>query len=282
MTLAGIVLAVVVALRGGGDMVWGDRIAVLKVDGVIADDTEYLEQLRRFRRDPSVKGLLVSINSPGGVVGPSQSLYRELRRFREAGRPVVAAIGAVGASGGYYIALAADSIFALPGSITGSIGVIMEFPEVSGLLEKVGVGMQVVKSSDHKDAGSMFRPLSPEDRQVLSALVTDVYDQFVDVVARERDLSVEEVRRLADGRVFSGRQALRSGLVDRIGNLHDALSAVGRMAGLGEDPLVVRPPEEEFTLLDVFLGRGATSSLAKLVRPLDQTGGPRLKFVVPF
>lgn len=282
MTLTGITLAVLLALRGDTGLTWGDRIALIEVDGLITDDTRYLEELRRFRRDPSVKGFLVAINSPGGAVGPSQSLYRELRRIREGGRPVVAAIGAVGASGGYYIALAADSIFALPGSITGSIGVIMEFPEVSALMEKVGVGMQVVKSAEHKDVGSPFRPLSAADRAVLDALVTDVYEQFVEAVAEERDLPPDEVRRLADGRIYSGRQALRSGLVDRIGNLQDALSAVGRMAGLGEDPQVVRPPEEEVTLLDVVLGRGATSSLAKLVRPFEQTGGPRLKFVVPF
>ena len=126
MTLAGLALAVVGAIRGDTGLVRGDRIALIEVDGLIADDADYLEQIRRFRKDSSVRGFLVAINSPGGVVGPSQSLYRELRRIREEGRPVVAAIGAVGASGGYYVALAADSIFAMPGSITGSIGVIME------------------------------------------------------------------------------------------------------------------------------------------------------------
>ncbi len=282
MTLAGIVLAVVVALRGDDGLAWGERIAVLNVDGVITDDAEYLEQLRRFRRDPSVKGFLVVINSPGGVVGPAQSLYRELTRLREEGYPVVATISAVGASGGYYVALGADSIFVLPGSLTGSIGVLMELPDVSALLQKVGVEMQVVKSAEHKDVGTMYRPLSPEDRQVLDALISDVYEQFVEVVARERGLAPTEVRRLADGRIFSGRQALEMGLVDRIGNLQDALSAVGRMAGLGDDPRVVRPPQDKFTLLDVLLGRGATSSLTQLLRPLEQAGGPRLKFVVPF
>lgn len=282
MTLAGLALAVVGAIRGDTGLVRGDRIALIEVDGLIADDADYLEQIRRFRKDSSVRGFLVAINSPGGVVGPSQSLYRELRRIREEGRPVVAAIGAVGASGGYYVALAADSIFAMPGSITGSIGVIMEYPEVSGLMERLGVDMNVVKSAEHKDVGSPFRPLSPADRQVLEALITDVYDQFVEAVAEERALSAAEVYRLADGRVYSGRQAIQHGLVDRVGNLQDALSAVGRMAGLGDDPQVVRPPRREFTLLDFFLGRGATSSLAKWARPLEQTGGPRLKFVVPF
>ncbi len=282
MTLAGIALAVFLAVRGDEGLAWGDRIALIEINGLIEDDSDYLEQFRRFRRDPSVKGFLVAINSPGGLVGPSQSLYRELRRLREEGYPVVATIGAVGASGGYYVALGADSIFALPGSLTGSIGVIMELPDVSALLQKVGVEVQVVKSAEHKDIGTMFRPLSPEDRLVLDALIADVYDQFVQAVADERGIPAEEVRLLADGRIYSGRQALHSGLVDRIGNLEDALSAVGRMAGLGEDPRVVRPPEEKFTLLDMLLGRGATSSLTRLVGPLEQAGGPRLKFVVPF
>ncbi|HEX7049613.1 MAG TPA: signal peptide peptidase SppA [Longimicrobiales bacterium] len=283
MILTGLVLAVVLGIRGGGGLGVGGRIAVLKIEGLIADDEDYLEQIRRFREDPSVKGLLVVINSPGGVVGPSQSVYRELRRLREEdGRPVVASIGGVGASGGYYVALAADSIFALPGSITGSIGVIMEFPEVSDLMAKVGVEMQVVKSAEHKDIGSPFRPLTPEDRELLHSLVEDVYSQFVDVVARERGLEPATVRRLADGRILSGRQALQQGLIDRLGNYRDALAAAGRMAGLGENPRVVRPPENDFTLLDLLLGRGTTSSLAHLVRPLRPAGGPRLKFVVPF
>jgi protease-4 len=283
MTLAGIALVAVLALRGDGGLALGNRIAVIEIDGLIEDDERYLEQIRRFRRDPSVKGFLVTINSPGGLVGPAQSLYWELRRLREEGYPVVATIGAVGASGGYYVALGADSIFVLPGSLTGSIGVIMELPDVSGLMRKVGVEMQVVKSADHKDTGTMYRPLSPEDREVLNALVSDVYEQFVEAVAEERGIPAEEVRRLADGRIYSGRQALERGLVDRIGNMQDALAAVGRMAGLGEDPRVVRqPPEVGFTLLDLLLGRGATSSLTRLVGPLEQAGGPRLKFVVPF
>lgn len=283
MVLTGIILAVVLAYHGASGLPLGGRIAVVEVDGMIVDDREYLEQIRRLREDRSIRGFLVVINSPGGVVGPSQSIYRELTRVREEdGLPVVASIGAVGASGGYYIALAADSIFALPGSITGSIGVIMEFPEVGELMDKVGVGMQVIKSAEHKDIGSPFRPLSPEDREVLASLVQDVYGQFVDVVVAERKIAPVEVRRLADGRILSGRQALEQGLIDRIGNLHDALAAAGRMAGLGEDPRVVWPPEEGFTLLDILLGRGTTSRLAHLIRPLEQTGGPRLKFVVPF
>src|SRR5690606_1598147 len=277
MTLAGVALAILVAVSGEGALAWGDRIAVIEIDGLIDDERRHLEQIRKFREDPSVKGFLVSINSPGGVVGASQSIYWELRRIREDGRPVIATIGDIGASGGYYIALAADSIFALPGSITGSIGVVMEFPDVSELMRKVGVDMHVVKSAEHKDTGSPFRPLSPGDRAVVEELVQDVYSQFVDVVAEERGLSADEVRSLADGRILSGRQAYAAGLVDRIGNRHDALAAAGRMAGLGDDPRVVRPPKREFPLLDLLLGRGATSGLTRWIGPLEGYSGPRLR-----
>lgn len=285
MVLAGIVLAVIFAgMNRNAGPLWGERIAVLEIDGVIADDLRYLEQIKNFRRDNSVKGFLVVINSPGGVVGPSQSIYRELRRLRdEDGIPVVATIGGIGASGGYYIALGADSIYALPGSLTGSIGVIMEFPQAQQLMERVGVDVAIVKSAEFKDVGSPFRPLLPEDRSVLQGLVQDVYAQFVDVVAEERRLPVEEARHLADGRVYSGRQALEAGLIDQIGNMNDALAAAGRMAGLGDDPRTVWPqPKRKITVLDLILGQGAAASLAKLIRPLEQVSEPRLQYVVPF
>jgi protease IV len=282
MVLAGLVLAVIQASGGSGLGLRG-RIGVLSVEGLIADDTKLLEQVRTFRDDPSIKGFVIEINSPGGVVGPSQSIYEELRRLREEdNRPVVASIGSVGASGGYYVALAADSIYALPGSITGSIGVIMEFPEASALLNKVGVEMQVVKSREHKDVGSPFRPITPGDRQILSALVDDVYRQFVEVVVRERKLPADRIARVTDGRVLSGRQAQQEGLIDRLGNLNDAVAAAGRMAGLGEEPHVVRPPEDRLTLLDVLLGRSVTGAIERLVTPLESASSPRVKFVLPW
>jgi protease-4 len=279
MALAGIVLAVFAGRDGASG--FGDRVGIIEVEGLIADDAKLLEQIRRYRRDPSVKAVLVQINSPGGVVGPSQSVYEELRRLgEETERPIVASIGGVGASGGYYIALAADSIFALPGSITGSIGVVMEMPEASGLMEKVGVRVEVVKSAEHKDTGSPFRPMTPEDRAVLQALVADVYEQFVEVVMRERALPDSAVRMVSDGRILSGRQALERGLIDRLGNFHDALDAAGRMAGLGEDPRVVRPPEERTSILDLLLGRAPAGALGRIRQAVDGSGGPRLKFVV--
>jgi protease-4 len=282
MVITGIVLAVLTSARGIGrdGFSLGDRIAVIPVEGIIADDREVLEQIRRFRDDRSIKGYVVAINSPGGSVGPSQSIYSELKRLREDDdRPVIASIGGVGASGGYYIALGADSIFALPGSLTGSIGVIMELPEIRELMDKVGVDMRVIKSAEHKDVGSMFREMSPGDSAVLNSLVQDVYDQFVDAVAVERKLQRARLLPVADGRVLTGRQAQRSGLVDRLGNVQDAIATAGRMAGLGSDPEIAFPAEDRPTLLDVLLGRSTLGALERFMRPLEQVSTPRLKYL---
>jgi protease IV len=282
MTLAGVVLAVLTA-RGGGGLGLGGRIAILDVDGVIADDADYLRHLRRFRDNASVRGYVININSPGGIVAPSQSLYQELRRIREEdGVPVIAAIGGVGASGGYYVALAADSIFALPGSVTGSIGVIMEIPDASELMDRVGIRVHTVMSAEHKDIGSPFRPLGAADRAVLDSLVLDVYEQFVEVVARDRGIDRAGLARIADGRIMSGRQALEARLVDRLGNREDALATAGTMAGLGRRPRTIRPPEPRFSVLDLLLGRAAAGTLGRALRPLDPAVAPAVKYVVPW
>jgi protease IV len=282
MTLTGIALAVIFAARGGQGLGMGGRIAVMEIDGLIGEDQDFLRNLRRFRDNRSVRGYVVNINSPGGVVAPSQSIFQELRRIRmEDSVPVIAAIGGVGASGGYYIALAADSILALPGSITGSIGVIMEIPDASELMSKVGVNMQSVMSAEHKDVGSPFRPLGEGDRAILQELVLDVYGQFVDVVVEERGLSREAVLRVADGRILSGRQALAERLIDRLGNREDALAMAGVMAGLGRKPRTIRPPEPRVTVLDLLFGRSAVAAVGRMVAPLDPVL-PAIKYVVPW
>ena len=283
MVFTGLVLAIITASGNSSGLKLGDRIAVIPIDGVIGDDKEVLDQIRDFRDDASVKGYVVAINSPGGNVGPSQSIYREIKRIREEDRrPVIAAISGVGASGGYYIALAADSIYANPGAITGSIGVIMELPNVEPLMNKVGVHWQVVKSAEHKDIGSPFREMSESDRQILGAMVQDVYQQFVDVVAKERRVSRSDLMSLADGRVLSGKQALENRLIDRLGNFNDAVAAAGRMAGIGKRPRLTYPEKERVTLLDVLLGRVATNAVSNIMRPLEQVAStPRIKFLIP-
>lgn len=286
MTLAGLALALFAA--GGGDMAWGlgGRVAVLEVEGVIADDTQFLEDVRRLRRDGSVAGWVVAINSPGGVVAPSQSLYNALRRIKdEDGLPVVAAIGSVGASGGYYVALAADSILVLPGSITGSIGVIMEYPNVQGLLERVGIEMEMVKSGPQKDLGSPFRDMDPEHREILTVMIEDVHAQFVETVAEARGMRLEDVMPLADGRIFSGRQALAAGLVDGLGNMDEAIGVAGRMAGLGSDPRTVRPPRDRDVpwLLDLLFGEATAVAIRRLAQAVAAPvvgSGPVLKYIV--
>lgn len=280
-TIAGVTLAVI-ALGRGGDFAVSGRVALVEVHGILLDDEELLRQLRWLRRDPTVRGYVVSINSPGGVVAPSQSVYQTLREIRdEDGRPVVASIGSVGASGGYYVALGADSIYALPGSITGSIGVIMQFPNATELLDRIGFQMETVQSSDHKDIGSPFREMTEEDRAMLGSLVDDVYDQFVDAVVAERRLPRARVLEMADGRLFSGRQALAAGLIDAEGNIEDAISAAGRMSDLGDDPSVVRPPEPRIGLLGLLL-QGRVNLLGRIIGTQETTAGPSLRFVPSF
>ena len=280
MTLTGLVLAIFMVAGDGDGLGLGGRIAVVEVEGIIADDEGFLEDVRRLRRS-GVSGWVIAINSPGGVVAPSQSIYQELMRIRtEDEVPMIASIGSVGASGGYYVALAADTIMALPGSITGSIGVVMEFPNVKGLMDKVGVEMEVVTSGDRKDVGSPFREMEEDDRAVLRSLVGDVHEQFVAVVAGRRGMTAEQVRPLADGRIFSGRQARELGLVDELGNLPDAIAMAGNMAGLGRDPRVVRPPRDELPwLAEALLGRTTLNAINRLANPLADTW-PALRYVI--
>lgn len=260
----------------------GDRVAVIPVEGVISSGSVegVLKTLDRYERDASVRAFVLEIRSPGGTVGASQALYREVRSRRETGdRPVIAWIGDVGASGGYYVALAADSIYALPGSLTGSIGVIMEFPNAQELLRKVGLGWEVVKSGEHKDLGSPARPLGPGDREILEGLVRDVHEQFVEAVADRRPLPRERVAELADGRIFSGRQAAGLGLIDRIGTLQEAIDAAGRMAGLGENPPTTRPREPRIGLIDLLFGVSESQARRLLTTVLPAPAGtPRLRY----
>ncbi len=223
----------------------GDKVAVLPVTGLIADSENTIEQLKKFAKDDSVKAIVLRINSPGGGVGPSQEIYEEVRKLRGK-KIIVASMGALAASGGYYIACAAQKIYANPGTITGSIGVIMQFVNVKELIEKIGLKGMTVKSGEFKDIGSPVRDMKPEERALLQSVIDNVHGQFIAAVVEGRRMDRESVVRIADGRIFSGEQAKALGLVDVLGNLEDAVAEAGKLAKIEGEPRVVTPPKKSF------------------------------------
>jgi len=248
---------------GAGAGLFGGRVAIVELDGIILDVDDLVRELRAYRETPAVRAVVIRINSPGGVVAPTQELHEALKRLRAAGKPVVASLGAVAASGGYYTAVAADRIYASPGSLTGSIGVIMQLANVEGLMKKVGVEYIVVKAGQFKDVGSFARPMTPEERRVLQTLLDDVHAQFIDAVAAGRKLDRDQAVRFADGRVFSGAQAKALRLVDALGGLEDAVDAAATLAGLPRPPRTVGP-RRRFSLVDFMrnqLGLGGLEGL---------------------
>lgn len=216
-----------------------DRVGLIKIEGPISNVDAWIDEIEANRTDNSVGAVVLRINSPGGEVAPSQELYNAVTRLQQS-KPVVASFGSVAASGGYYAAVPADTILANPGTLTGSIGVIFSFPTARELLEKIGLRYEVYKSGDLKDIGSFSRRPSEQDDAVFDALVADVYDQFVEAVMEGRGMTRSEVLPLADGRIFSGRQAVEVGLVDGLGDLHQAILTAASMAGISGEPRVVR------------------------------------------
>jgi len=239
----------------------GDAVAVVRVQGLLTDAEETVDEIKRFSELSHVKAMVVRINSPGGFVAPSQEIYSALRRVREKKIPVIVSMGTVAASGGYYVALGADKIVANPGSATGSIGVILSYPVFGDLFDKIGVSMERVKSGEFKDIGDPTRPLTDEERAVLRERLDDVYQQFIDVVAESRGMTEKEVRAVADGRVYTGRQALELGLIDAEGDLHDAIALAAEEAGIpGEPRVLMRKRKGLFGVL------AAVESTAKVMR----------------
>jgi len=233
----------------GSPALFGPRVAVVELEGVILDVDDLVRDLRAYRENPVVRAVVVRINSPGGVVGPTQELHQALLRVRQAGKPVVASLGAVAASGGYYVAVAADRIYANPGTLTGSIGVIMQMANLENLFKKVGVDYVVVKAGQFKDLGNVSRPMSPEERRVLQSLLDDVHGQFINAVAEGRKLDRQDVVRFADGRIFSGEQARGLKMVDAVGSFEDALNSAASLAGLPVPPRVI-PARRRFSIFD--------------------------------
>src|SRR4029453_10850974 len=241
----------------------GDGVGVLQIDGAIDDSRGVLIELKRLKEQPWVKAIVVRIDSPGGAVAPTQEIFEEIQRSKKQ-KPFIASMGGMATSGGYYIAAACDKIVANPGTLTGSIGVIMQLTNVEDLMKKIGVKGVNVKSGQNKDIGSPFQPLSPEGKEILQSLVDNVHGQFVAAVAKGRSMDEAQVRKLADGRLYSGAQAKELGLVDQFGTLDDAIEFAAKRVGLEENPTVYySSPEQERCGRKIFfaaIGRGFPAS----------------------
>ena len=250
------VLAVSSLLGESRSLTVGSGIGLVEVRGLILDPQETVKQLHDFQKNDNVKAVVLRIDSPGGVVGPSQEIHAAVKKL-SAAKKVIVSMGSVAASGGYYIAVPATVIYANPGTITGSIGVLMKFSNIEGLLDKVGMRSFTLKTGKFKDAGSPVRPMTEEERAMLQGVIDSTHGQFVRAVAEGRKLPETTVREIADGRIFSGEQALGLKLIDRLGTLQDAIDEAGRLAGISGEPQVIRPPKKKKFLLDMLVEESA-------------------------
>lgn len=280
LCLFSFLLLMYLALRGDGPSRFargGDRVGVVEIVGPIGDSKKTLEQLRDFGEAKHIKALVVRIDSPGGGAAPSQEIYEAIRKLKEK-KKVVASMGSVAASGGFYIASAADKVFANPGTLTGSIGVVFQHANVEGLLKWAGVEVQTLTAGKLKDSGSPFRTMKSEEREYFLSLLADVHQQFIAAVAQGRNLPVEEVQPYADGRVFTGRQAKEWKLVDEMGSLNDAIAEAGRLGGIRGE---AKPeyPKEDNEFWQQMITEGADSLFEGAWRGVRSTlGGAGFQF----
>jgi protease-4 len=251
----------------------GPKVAVVEIEGIIVDGAAAVRELREHADNPSIKAVVLRINSPGGVVAPTQEIFAAIQRARKAGKPVVASLGAVAASGGYYVAVAADRIYANPGTLTGSIGVVMQLANLEGLLKKVGVDYVVVKAGAYKDVGNFARTMSPEERKMLQALLDDVYSQFVEAVSEGRGLEKKDVLAFAEGRIYSGQQALALKMVDELGGFEEAVEAAGKLANISGRPKLVYP-RKKFSFRDLVESRLGLAGVGPLLPALSGVRTP--------
>lgn len=244
-------LTAILSMMGRG-IPLGEKVALVRVEGPIISAVDTIDEIRKYGKDASVKAIVLRVDSPGGAVAPSQEIYEEVLKLTKE-KPVVVSMGTVAASGGYYISAPATKIYANPGTLTGSIGAIMEIPNLKGLMDKVGIKTEVIKSGKHKDLASVFRGIGKEEREILQGVLDDVHEQFIRAVSEGRNIPYDEVREIADGRVFTGRQARENGLVDETGNIRDAIMEAGRLGGIKGEPVVVSQ-KERFSLVDLLTG----------------------------
>lgn len=251
-----------VSRSGSAKFAFGDKIAVVEIRGLITQSSGIIEELHQYDEDEGVKAIILRIDSPGGGVGPSQEIYREVQKIKlSQKKKVITSMGSVAASGGYYIASASDLIVANPGTITGSIGVLMEFTNIEELFRKIGIKGVVLKSGEHKDIGSPFREMTPEEKKLMQSVIDNVHQQFIQAVADGRRMDRTKVAQIADGRILTGEQAKQLGLVDQLGNLQDAIDAAARMVGIEGKPSVLYP-KKRFSILELLM-EGITESILK-------------------
>ncbi|HBR22331.1 MAG TPA: signal peptide peptidase SppA [Nitrospiraceae bacterium] len=231
----------------------GEKVAVVRIEGPIMDSKNTTDEIKGYLKDASIKAIVLRVDSPGGAVAPSQEIYEEVKKATLK-KKVIVSMGSVAASGGYYISAPADRIIANPGTLTGSIGVIMEIPNIEGLMNKIGVKTEVIKSGRHKDIASAFRKMGKEERLILQGVLDDVHEQFIKAVSEGRKIPFDEVKKLADGRIFTGRRAMEVRLVDELGTLEDAIATAGRLAGIKGEPEVVTK-KERFSITDLLRGK---------------------------
>jgi len=242
-----------------GRFAFGDKVAIIEIKGVIAQSSDVIEELLQYREDHGVKAIVLRIDSPGGGVGPSQEIYEEILKVRKE-KKVVTSMGSVSASGGYYIACASDVIVANPGTITGSIGVLMQFSSFEELFKKIGIKGVTLKAGAYKDAGSPFREMTPEEKRLMQLVLDNVHNQFIQAVAKGRNLDPAKVTEYADGRIFTGEQAKEYGLVDKMGNLQDAIEEAARLGNISGKPNIIYPRRKR-SLLDLLLREMASTLL---------------------
>lgn len=255
--LAIVALSLVIAYGGesGGEFAFGDRIQVVDIEGELVDSRPIIEQLKRYEDNKSVRAILLNVDSPGGGVATSQEIYKEIKRLREEkGKIIVAYMSSVGASGAYYLSAPANKIIANPGTVIGSIGVIAEWVNYEELLRWAKLQDVVFKTGEFKDTGSATRALTDREKAYFQGLIDDMYVQFVEAVATGRKLDIEQVRGLADGRVFTGRDAREKKLIDETGNFQDAVDLTASLAGISGKPNLLRVTRQRVTLLDVLTG----------------------------
>jgi protease-4 len=249
-----------------------NKVGIVKVEGFIGDTRDVVEQLNQFGKDDAIKAVVLRIDSPGGGVASSQEIYAAVTDLKKK-KKVITSMGSLAASGGYMVACATDKIVANPGTMTGSISAVMHFANVEELLKKLGLKASAVKSGKFKDIGSPVREMTAEERALLQELVDDIYDQFLDMVARDRNIPKENLRKIADGRIFTGRQAQKLGLVDYLGDMGYAVTLAGEMSGIKGKPEVVYPKKKGSRFWDYLFREMFTALEHEMLGKREQFNG---------